>query len=99
MRIVFLGSGAFGIASLESLTMQHEVVLVVTQPDRPAGRGKVMTATPIALRAEELGVPVLKPEDVNEDSVRAQVRAHLHPRRPGCPRAGPNVGAQGGGGI
>ncbi len=75
MRIVFLGSGAFGIASLESLTMQHEVVLVVTQPDRPAGRGKVMTATPIALRAEELGVPVLKPEDVNEDSVRAQVRA------------------------
>ena len=71
MRIVFLGSGAFGIASLESLTMQHEVVLVVTQPDRPAGRGKVMTATPIALRAEELGVPVLKPEDVNEDSVRA----------------------------
>ncbi|MFN5495934.1 MAG: hypothetical protein ACK5C3_05060 [bacterium] len=43
MKLVFLGAGAFGIPSLDSLAREHEIALVVTQPDRPAGRGKVMT--------------------------------------------------------
>lgn len=74
MRLVFLGAGAFGIPSLESLARAHEVALVVTQPDRPAGRGKVLTPTPIAARALELGLPVIKPADVNAPEVVAQVR-------------------------
>ncbi|MFN9078041.1 MAG: methionyl-tRNA formyltransferase, partial [bacterium] len=65
MKLVFLGAGAFGIPSLDSLAREHEIALVVTQPDRPAGRGKVMTPTPIAARAAELGLPVIKPAEVN----------------------------------
>ena len=56
MRIVFFGSSAFGVPTLEALVARHEVVLVVSQPDRPAGRGKVMTPTPIATRAAERGL-------------------------------------------
>lgn len=74
MRIVFLGSGAFGVPTLESLAVRHEVVAVVSQPDKPAGRGKVLTPTPVAVRAAELGIPVLKPADINEASVRDAVR-------------------------
>ncbi len=74
MRLVFLGAGAFGIPSLEALARAHEVALVVTQPDRPAGRGKVLTPTPIAVRAEELGIRVVKPADVNAPEVLAEVR-------------------------
>jgi methionyl-tRNA formyltransferase len=74
VRIVFLGSGAFGVPTLESLAARHEVVAVVSQPDKPAGRGKVLTPTPISARAAELGIPVLKPADINEASVRETVR-------------------------
>lgn len=74
MRLVFLGAGAFGTPSLESLAREHDVALVVTQPDRPAGRGKVMTPTPVASRAAELGLGVIKPADVNDPEVVAQVR-------------------------
>lgn len=76
MRIVFLGSGAFGIPTLEALARRHEVVAVVSQPDKPAGRGKTLTPTPIAARAAELGIPVHKPADVNEAGVREAVRGH-----------------------
>ena len=76
MRIVFLGSGAFGIPTLEALAVRHEVVAVVSQPDKPAGRGKTLTPTPIAARAAELGIPVLKPADVNEASMREAVRGY-----------------------
>lgn len=71
---MFLGSGAFGLPTLEALCRAHEVVAVVSQPDKPAGRGKVLTPTPIAARAAELGIPVLKPVDVNEAGVRDAVR-------------------------
>jgi methionyl-tRNA formyltransferase len=74
VRIVFLGSGAFGLPTLEALCRAHEVVAVVSQPDKPAGRGKVLTPTPIAARAVELGIPVLKPVDVNEAGLRDAVR-------------------------
>ncbi|MEI7878357.1 MAG: methionyl-tRNA formyltransferase [Planctomycetota bacterium] len=76
MRIVFLGSGAFGIPTLDALSARHEVVAVVSQPDKPAGRGKVLTPTPLAVRAAELGIPLTKPIDINEPSVCAAARAH-----------------------
>jgi len=75
VRIVFFGSGAFGVPTLEALVARHEVVLVVSQPDRPAGRGKVRTPTPIATRAAELGLRVVKPEDVNAAEMREEIRA------------------------
>lgn len=76
MRIVFFGSGAFGVPTLEALARTHEVALVVSQPDRPAGRGKSLTPTPLAQRATELGFAVIKPEDVNASEVREAIRAH-----------------------
>lgn len=76
MDIVFFGSGEFGLPTLRSLSHAHRVVAVVTQPDRPAGRSRVMTPTPIGAWAPSnlRDVPLLKPENVNEPSMLAQVR-------------------------
>lgn len=77
MKIVFLGSGAFGLPTLRRLAASHEVIGVVTQPDRPAGRGSRMTPTPIgAWAAEHLsGVPLLKPDRINHADATERVRA------------------------
>lgn len=75
MKLVFLGAGAFGVPSLNALAQEHEVVLVVSQPDRPAGRGKFVTPTPIAARAAELGLTVIKPPDVNAPDVVRHLRS------------------------
>jgi methionyl-tRNA formyltransferase len=69
VRIVFLGSGAFGLPTFERLASEHEIVLVVSQPARPAGRSRRPTPTPIAARAAELGRPVLTPERLDEAAV------------------------------
>ncbi|ROR53510.1 methionyl-tRNA formyltransferase [Luteococcus japonicus] len=62
MRIVFAGTPEPAVPSLEALVAAgHEVVGVVTRPDAPAGRGKKLTASPVARRAEELGLEVVKP--------------------------------------
>lgn len=77
MDLVFFGSGAFGLPTLHALAREHRVVGVVTQPDRPAGRGAKLTPTPIGewAAANLPGVPLLRPESVNEPEVLAQVRA------------------------
>lgn len=77
MRVVFLGSGAFGLPTLERLAARHEVVGVVTQPDRPAGRGSKLTPTPIGAWAGEHlpGVPLIKPEKINTPEDRDLVRS------------------------
>lgn len=76
MRVVFFGSGAFGVPTLRALARQHEVAAIVTQPDRPAGRGKTLSPTPIAQAATEIlpGVEVLKPEKVNTPEIRDRIR-------------------------
>lgn len=76
MEIVFLGSGAFGLPTLKALSERHDVKAIVTQPDRPAGRGKTLTPTPIGDHAATAmaGVPLLKPADVNEDEVSSAIR-------------------------
>ena len=77
MRIVYFGSGAFGIPTLRMLFDRHEVAAVVTQPDRPAGRGKSLSPTPIATEADSRmpGIEILKPERVNAPDVRDHIRA------------------------
>ncbi len=76
MRIVFLGSGEFGLATLNRLAREHDVRAIVTQPDRPAGRKQRLTATPVgAWAAEEAAsIPLIKPENVNEAEVMRAVR-------------------------
>jgi methionyl-tRNA formyltransferase len=73
MRIVFFGSPDFALPSLEALrNSTHEVVAVVSQPDRPAGRGHAATPPPVKLLAQSHGLPVLQPEKVSDpDSVEA----------------------------
>ncbi len=66
MKLIFAGSGEFGLPTLKAiLGAGHEVELIVTQPDRPAGRGKHITPTPIAALAQERGLEVLKSADIN----------------------------------
>jgi methionyl-tRNA formyltransferase len=74
MRLVYFGSGAFGLPSLHRLAEAHEILLVVTQPDRPAGRKRRLTPTPIAEFAQTRGLPTIKPESVNEPAVIEDIR-------------------------
>ena len=63
MRIVFGGTPDVAIPSLDALAKsRHEILAVVTRPDAPSGRGKKLTASPVAQRAGELGIEVLKPQ-------------------------------------
>lgn len=63
MRILFWGTPDFAVPSLRALDDEgHEVVGVVTQPDRPAGRGRRLTRSPVREVATEIGLPVLTPE-------------------------------------
>lgn len=77
MKVVFLGSGAFGLPTLEHLARTHQITGVVTQPDRPAGRGGKVTPTPVGAWAEAhlAGTPLLKPERVNTTVDTQAVRA------------------------
>ena len=62
MRVVFAGTPEVALPALDAIAASsHDLVGVVTRPDAPAGRGRKLTASPVAQRAEELGVPVLKP--------------------------------------
>lgn len=78
MRIIFFGSGAFGVPTLENLAATHELVAVVSQPDRRAGRGSKLVPTPISAWATEHlpGVPLYRPESINEPEWTDRVRAH-----------------------
>ncbi|GJM18784.1 MAG: methionyl-tRNA formyltransferase [Phycisphaeraceae bacterium] len=77
MDVVYFGSGAFGVPTLRALAERHTVRAVVTQPDRPAGRGRKLTPNPIAaFAAEHLpDAELIKPEKVNDPEVVARVRA------------------------
>jgi methionyl-tRNA formyltransferase len=61
MRVVFMGSPEFAVPCLRALAGRHEVALVVSQPDKPAGRGGRLAAPPVKVAAEELGLPVIQP--------------------------------------
>ncbi|MGI6686115.1 MAG: methionyl-tRNA formyltransferase [Bacillota bacterium] len=66
MRVVFMGSPDFALPCLDKLLQSpYQVTAVVTQPDRPKGRGKKLTFTPVKEKALEKGIPVLQPEKIN----------------------------------
>lgn len=76
MRIVFAGTPEVALPSLDAIaTSDHELVGVVTRPDAPAGRGRKLVASPVAQRAEELGVPVLKPDHPRDPDFQEALRA------------------------
>lgn len=75
VRTVFMGSPDFAIPSLRELVKLLPVVGVITQPDRPAGRGRVLTSPPVKLLAQELGLPVVQPKRLKEPQALAQLQA------------------------
>ncbi|MFK7789094.1 MAG: methionyl-tRNA formyltransferase [Phycisphaeraceae bacterium] len=76
MRLLFFGSGAFGLPTLQSLCDQHEVVEVISQPDKPAGRKRVLTPTPIAQWALDQGYAVPRVENVNTPEFVEQMKSY-----------------------
>jgi methionyl-tRNA formyltransferase len=81
MRLVFAGTPEVAVPSLDAIADSgHELVGVVTRPDAPAGRGRKLVASPVAQRAEELGVPVLKPDHPRDPEFQEQLKA----LRPDC---------------
>jgi methionyl-tRNA formyltransferase len=74
LRAVFLGTPAFAVPTLRELMRRHEVALVVTQPDRPAGRGMAIRTSPVA-EAAGANADVLKPGRAKDPEVEAAVRA------------------------
>jgi len=76
MRLVFAGTPQVAIPALDACVGSgHEVVAVITRPDAPTGRGRVLTPSPIAMRADELGIPVLKPAPVSDPDFLSELRA------------------------
>lgn len=65
MKLIFIGTADFATPSLGSVAQEHDLELVVTQPDRPSGRGMKSSHSPVKERAIELGIPVFQPEDIN----------------------------------
>ena len=81
MRVIFLGSGEFGLPTLEYLYSHHQLAAIVTQPDRPAGRRRQLTSTPVAQWHEHhvsdgVDIDLLKVEDVNSPAVVERVRRY-----------------------
>lgn len=77
MRIIFMGTPDFSVGTLESIIEAgHEVVLVVTQPDKPKGRGKEMQVTPVKACALAHNIPVFQPIKVREAQCVAKLQEY-----------------------
>ena len=73
-RIVFMGSPEFAVPSLETLARQFIIAGVVTQPDRPAGRGRSLTPPPVKTLALDLGLPVMQPVRIRQPEALQQLQ-------------------------
>ena len=81
MRIVFAGTPDFAVPCLQAAARHNEVVAVYTQPDRPAGRGRGLTASPVKQAALERGLPVYQPLSLRDPAAPAELAAlQLGPR-------------------
>ncbi|OAR27387.1 methionyl-tRNA formyltransferase [Streptomyces sp. ERV7] len=76
MKLVFAGTPEVAVPALDALIAsgRHEVAAVVTRPDAPAGRGRRLVASPVAQRAEEAGIEVLKPVKPRDEDFLARLR-------------------------
>lgn len=76
MKLVFAGTPEVAVPALDALIAsgRHEVAAVITRPDAPAGRGRRLVASPVAERAEEAGIEVLKPARPRDPDFQARLR-------------------------
>jgi len=75
MRLVFLGTPDFAVPSLEAVARTHDVVSVITQPDRPKGRSQALAAAPVKVAASLLHIPVYQPERIRKPEAHSHVAA------------------------
>lgn len=76
MKIIFAGTPEFAVPALAALIAAgHEIVMVLTQPDRPAGRGMKLKPSPVKVLAQQHGLPVFQPESLKPQEVQAQIAA------------------------
>jgi len=75
MRVVFMGTPPFAVATLDALHRRGDEVSVFTQPDRPAGRGRKLTPPPVKARALELGLPLFQPRRVKDPESLERIEA------------------------
>ena len=76
MKVVFMGTPAFAVPSLEAVAARHQVVQVISQPDRPVGRGAAVTAPPVAAWATAHDVQLWQPRSMRPPEVAETLRAH-----------------------
>jgi len=74
-KIVFMGAPEFAVPALRALHPRHDLRLVVTQPDRPKGRGRALAPPPVKVAALDLGLEVFQPEKLRRRSVRERIAA------------------------
>jgi len=75
MNVVFMGTPEFAVPSLRSLaTSTHKIIAVVTQPDKPKGRSKIPCPSPVKEASRELGLEIMQPVNVNEETVVKQLQ-------------------------
>ncbi len=79
LRVVFMGTPAFALPSFKAMAHHEEVIAVVTQPDRPSGRGMTLTPSPIKIAALEKKIPVYQPERIRKDAAFIKTLADLAP--------------------
>lgn len=77
MRILFIGTGDIGVPTLRALrdSSEHEVVAVVTQPDKPVGRDQKITAPPIKQAISTSGIPILQPARIKSPDAMAELQS------------------------
>lgn len=73
--MVFFGTPEFAVPTLEALAREHEIALVVAQPDKPAGRGMKMQAPAVAVKARAMGLPLAQPPRIRNDEFLASIAA------------------------
>jgi methionyl-tRNA formyltransferase len=76
LRAVFMGSPEFALPSLEVVAQHTQLLAVYTQPDKPRGRGKKLSPTPVKARALEIGIPVHEPKRIRDEAVIDELRTY-----------------------
>jgi methionyl-tRNA formyltransferase len=74
ITVVFMGSPDFALPTLQKVTENYHVVGVVTQPDRPAGRGRTLTPPPVKIFAKSLGIETIQPQRMREPEALAKLK-------------------------
>jgi methionyl-tRNA formyltransferase len=75
LRLIFFGTPEFAVPTLEALASEHEIALVVAQPDKPSGRGMKMHAPAVAVKALQLGLPLAQPPKIRNAEFLGSIAA------------------------